>query len=1117
MLDKEILATIVEKTGVAPMETEYDDEGRLIELMFFNTPLSYLPSEIGQLANLQSLNLNGTQISSLPPEIGLLTNLQSLNLYGTQLSSLPPEIGLLTNLQSLNLWRTKLSILPSEIWQLTNLQSLSLSDTQLSSLPPEIGQLTNLQVLWLSSTPISSLPSEIWQLTNLRWLDLSDTQLSNLPPKIGQLTNLESLDLGGTQLSSLPPEIGQLTNLQMLGLNVEQFKSLLPRPDVLTRLEHLSLEDDNMEVVPIEVWQMTNLQKLWLRCTQLSSLPPEIGQLTNLQSLYLINTQLSSFPPEIGQLTNLQSLDLMFAQISSLPPEIGQLTNLQSLDLYGTQLSILPSEIGQLANLKDFFLGNNPNLLSPPPEVVEQGTEATLSFLRELHSDKVIRHEAKLLVVGEGGTGKSSLLRAMRSEGFESDLSTTHGIEVAPYRCCHPSAPETTLTLHTWDFGGQEIYHATHQFFLTQRSLYLVAWNARLGVEQGKLDYWLKTIQTLAPAAPVLLVATHIDERPPDLNYQLFKQNYPQLVGQISISNKTGEGIARLKEKLAEEAVKLPLTGQPWPGKWVKVEEALLAHPEHHITEQEYIACCEANKVETDLARGTLGSYLHDLGKILYFRDDPVLHDLVVLKPNWITKAISLVLANEKVARADGILAHQDLPQLWAEDEQRQKYDPHLYPIFLRLMERFDLSYQITQELPNTPTTHSLVPQLLPFEPPADLPPWPQTPPLDQTQVSMVYHLDFVPAGIFSWFIVRTHRYTINKHWREGVMLAYEGHSARVELNPARREISLVVWGPQPQNFFSILMHTFDLILGRFEGLKVQKDVPCICHWGQEGAKPCNRFYLYSDLVKRMEKGKQKIECPDSFEEVSVLTLLYGIHPSTEPQVTARIEQGIEDLKQGQRYTLQVIQKNQQELVQVIQQQAEWIVRNFTREWNLFMRSIEAECPNTFILYESDRKPFNPKKLLDNEYRLQLVCQHPGGFHLVEQPYYFHQDKSWWTKLRPWLTVLLRFLRFGMPFTGTQVGDQTGELERIMSSQEFWGFEIEHNLASPHEGFEEQQKQAEGAALRALHSFLKEVDPSGYWGGLQKTLTPDGNILWLCEEHHEPYRVRELVIPGIMI
>ncbi len=53
-------------------------------------------------------------------------------------------------------------------------------------------------------------------------------------------------------------------------------------------------------------------------------------------------------------------------------------------------------------------------------------------------------------------------------------------------------------------------------------------------------------------------------------------------------------------------------------------------------------------------------------------------------------------------------------------------------------------------------------------------------------------------------------------------------------------------------------------------------------------------------------------------------------------------------------------------------------------------------------------------------------------------------------------------------------------------------------------------EQSSGAALRVLHSFLKEVDPHEHWDGLEKTPTEDGNIFWLCEEHARPYRVQPL-------
>jgi len=215
-----------------------------------------------------------------------------------------------------------------------------------------------------------------------------------------------------------------------------------------------------------------------------------------------------------------------------------------------------------------------------------------------------------------------------------------------------------------------------------------------------------------------------------------------------------------LKAALAHHAATLPLMGQPWPTNWIEVENALMIRKEHHIDARRYTRICAVRKIQAKIAQGTLGGYLHDLGKILYFRDDYVLSDMIVLKPNWVTKAISYVLEDEVTRQAKGILAHSELPRIWATDEDDRPYEPDLYPIFLRLMERFDLSYQIEADTFGEHPTHSLIPLLLPLQPPPQLPPWPKMPAPGQVQVEMVYRFDFVPAGIMSWFIVRTHRYT---------------------------------------------------------------------------------------------------------------------------------------------------------------------------------------------------------------------------------------------------------------------------------------------------------------------------------------------------------------------
>ena len=84
--------------------------------------------------------------------------------------------------------------------------------------------------------------------------------------------------------------------------------------------------------------------------------------------------------------------------------------------------------------------------------------------------------EGKLILVGRGEVGKTSLVRRLAKNEFRGDEAKTQGINITnwPLQC-----GSDTLRLNVWDFGGQEIMHATHQFFLTERSLYLLVLSVR--------------------------------------------------------------------------------------------------------------------------------------------------------------------------------------------------------------------------------------------------------------------------------------------------------------------------------------------------------------------------------------------------------------------------------------------------------------------------------------------------------------------------------------------------------------------------------------------------------------------------------------------------------------
>ena len=89
-----------------------DADGRVAELDLDGKQLSGpIPSELGNLANLESLSLRDNQLSGpIPSELGNLDNLEWLILDSKQLSGpIPSELGNLDNLRALSLGNNQFS------------------------------------------------------------------------------------------------------------------------------------------------------------------------------------------------------------------------------------------------------------------------------------------------------------------------------------------------------------------------------------------------------------------------------------------------------------------------------------------------------------------------------------------------------------------------------------------------------------------------------------------------------------------------------------------------------------------------------------------------------------------------------------------------------------------------------------------------------------------------------------------------------------------------------------------------------------------------------------------------------------------------------------------------
>src|SRR5439155_650963 len=243
--------------------------------------------------------------------------------------------------------------------------------------------------------------------------------------------------------------------------------------------------------------------------------------------------------------------------LSTLPPEITQLANLTTLFLDNNQLSTLPPYIIQLANLTTLFLDNNtPTTL---PDIlnfhVDQPPRAATEKLRAVN-------EIKVMLVGRGGAGKTSLRRFFMGEPHEKKEPETRGIALDSFRL---GCAQGEMTVRLWDFAGQEITHALHQFFLTEGCVYVLVLDPRSNTEMQDAEYWLGLLKRYAGGAPVLVTLNRQDARQGgyDVDRRMLLERFPFVQSFTPTNCEKREGCAELKQRLCDAVESLTDTEPP--------------------------------------------------------------------------------------------------------------------------------------------------------------------------------------------------------------------------------------------------------------------------------------------------------------------------------------------------------------------------------------------------------------------------------------------------------------------------------------------------------------------------------------------------------------------------
>ena len=863
----------------------------LTSLNLENIHLTVLPESVGELTSLNSLNLGSNRLTVLPESIGKLTNITSLNLGINRLTVLPESIGQLSNLKHFILWHNSLTALPESIGRLSSLTSLNISSNQLLGLPNSIGQLTSLNSLQCSLNQLAELPQSIGELTSLTSLNLEENNLMEFPESIGKLINLTSLFLFSNPIEELPESVRNLQKITSLSLQSKQIKILPEWVCQLTSIKSLDLNNNKLTVFPESIRKLTNLTFLNLANNNLTVLPDWIGELTNLTSLELYNNQFTALSDSIGELTNLTYLNLWYNQLISLPDSIGSLVKLVELDLTSNQLTKLPETIGNLQRIRKLKLTKNQlvtlpesivrlqnlsvltitsNKLDLPVEITrKRSPSAILEFLRQRKEEGTESiYEAKLLIIGEGGAGKTSLANKLvnsqyelKLEGNENSEKSTEGIDVLHLNFKHSSG--NSFRVNVWDFGGQEIYHATHQFFLSKRSLYVLVADTRK--ESTNFNYWLEVVELLSEASPTLIIKNEKQDRPCQINENQLRERFPNLEKTLATNLKNDRGLPEILAAVQYHISQLPHIGTPLPKTWVRVREALEKDTRNYIKQDEFLDLCTTHGFKRREDKLQLSEYLHDLGVCLHFQDDPVLKNFIILKPEWGTTAVYTVLDTPKILTNLGYFTQNDLATIWSDDQYSEMRDE-----LLHLMMSFKLCY----EIPNQPRTY-IAPQLRSSNKPIYQ--WDQT-----DNLILRYEYEFMPKGMLTRFTVEMHRWIDGDLvWKEGVILI-DGN-ARAEIIEAyyKNEIRIRISGQLKKRLLEKIRHEFDKIHNSYNKpedppedhrLRYQEYIPCNCSTCKGSQTP--HAYALKRLEERLKNDRQEIECDISYKAVNVRELI---------------------------------------------------------------------------------------------------------------------------------------------------------------------------------------------------------------------------------------------------
>lgn len=505
---------------------------------------------------------------------------------------------------------------------------------------------------------------------------------------------------------------------------IERNKVLTEREkEIVLSCEKVDWSFYDIKEVPHSISYLNNLKSINLSGIGLSVLPDEICSLEFLSVIVLRDNHLKELPTNFDKLNVVEELDLSDNPWIEIPKQIQGFSQLRYLNLSNCNFREIPSWILDFSLEFQFTDGasgiilENTTSVSPDVSLFHQKRATILNYFQRLRENNQIVRETKVIFLGDGNVGKTYTIDRINNDGkkLKQNYSPdqTKGISIVHKDFEWNKYP---ITLHFWDFGGQEIMHSMHRCFLTDNTIYVIVLSGRAEDMERRLRYWMTSLNSFTMGnCPVIVFENQFDVRNiQSVNTTQIRRQYNNICEVLSLNVKDSTDIEfeRLQMSILQLAVSNSLYGQRMPKLWADVKKTLETSLAPYLTERQFVALFP-EKIKNEELHNIL-DWFNELGVSFSCHKDSnhcILPDYVVLNPEWATNAIyAIIISQEKNKESnyisDGVLTLAQIVDVLRsttfvnqKEGVYQEYSRTEISYILELMERFQISYKINFEL----------------------------------------------------------------------------------------------------------------------------------------------------------------------------------------------------------------------------------------------------------------------------------------------------------------------------------------------------------------------------------------------------------------------------------